>query len=169
MQRKIISLTNQATKKAIVEILCSTKRWPIMKMGIADLGCSSGPNALRVISEIVEAINATSSMLNRPAPRELMLYMNDLFTNDFNNIFASLPSFHKKLRQDMGYNNHDNHNGSNCFVSAVPGTFYGRLFPTKSLHFVHSSSSLHWLSKVCPSLGFIFQLAGPPIFIFVWN
>ncbi|KEH40177.1 probable jasmonic acid carboxyl methyltransferase 2 [Medicago truncatula] len=147
VQRKIISLTNQATKKAIVEILCSTKRWPIMKMGIADLGCSSGPNALRVISEIVEAINATSSMLNRPAPKELMLYMNDLFTNDFNNIFASLPSFHKKLSQQKGNNNHHDHNGSNCFVSAVPGTFYGRLFPTKSLHFVHSSSSLHWLSK----------------------
>lgn len=147
VQRKIISLTNQATKKAIVEILCSTKRWPIMKMGIADLGCSSGPNALRVISEIVEAINATSIMLNRPAPKELMLYMNDLFTNDFNNIFASLSSFYKKIGQEKGNDNHHNHNGSNCFVSAVPGTFYGRLFPTKSLHFVHSSSSLHWLSQ----------------------
>ncbi|KAK4781102.1 hypothetical protein SAY87_017208 [Trapa incisa] len=28
------------------------------------------------------------------------------------------------------------------------GSFYGRLFPKKSLHFVHSSSSLHWLSEV---------------------
>jgi len=71
-------------------------------MGIADLGCSSGPNALSVISEIVEAINATSNMLNRPAPRELMLYMNDLFTNDFNNIFASLPSFNKKTKARNG-------------------------------------------------------------------
>jgi len=136
-----------------MEILCSTTKWPIMKMGIADLGCSSGPNALSVISEIVEAINSTSSMLNQPAPRELMLYMNDLFTNDFNNIFASLPSFYKKIRQEKGNdNNHNNHNGSNCFVSAVPGTFYGRLFPTKSLNFVHSSSSLHWLSQVNFSL-----------------
>ncbi|KAL0307798.1 UNVERIFIED_CONTAM: Salicylate carboxymethyltransferase [Sesamum angustifolium] len=35
-----------------------------------------------------------------------------------------------------------------CFVYRAPGSFYGRLFAAKSLHFVHSSSSLMWLSKV---------------------
>ncbi|KAL0432096.1 UNVERIFIED_CONTAM: Salicylate carboxymethyltransferase [Sesamum radiatum] len=35
-----------------------------------------------------------------------------------------------------------------CFLSGVPGSFYGRLFAAKSLHFVHSSYSLMWLSKV---------------------
>jgi jasmonate O-methyltransferase len=125
-------------------------------MGIADLGCSSGPNALRVISEIVEAINATSSLLNHPTPpKELIFYMNDLFTNDFNNIFASLPSFNKKIRQQKSNYNNNGNISSNCFVSAVPGSFYGRLFPTKSLHFVHSSSSLHWLSQVCSLIHFI--------------
>ncbi|CAK8579058.1 unnamed protein product [Lathyrus sativus] len=128
-----------------MEIL-SSKRWPIMKMGIAYLGCSSGPNALRVMSEIVEAINAASNMLDRPAPKELMLYMNDIFTNDFNNVFASLPSFHKRINQKKENNGYFS---SNCFVSAVPGTFYCRLFPTKSIHFVHSSTSIHWLSRVC--------------------
>ncbi|CAA0839261.1 S-adenosyl-L-methionine-dependent methyltransferases superfamily protein [Striga hermonthica] len=34
------------------------------------------------------------------------------------------------------------------FVSGVPGSFYGRLLPSKSVHFVHSSYSLMWLSKV---------------------
>ncbi|CAN1805461.1 Salicylate carboxymethyltransferase, partial [Linum perenne] len=29
----------------------------------------------------------------------------------------------------------------------VPGSFYGRLFPEGSLHLVHSSYSLHWLSQ----------------------
>ncbi|CAL5205881.1 unnamed protein product [Lathyrus oleraceus] len=148
IQRKIITLTKEATEKAIMEILCS-RREPIMKMGIADLGCSSGPNALRVMSEIVEAIYAASKMLDRPAPKELMLYMNDLFTNDFNNVFASLPSFHKRISRKNGDDSRNNgYFGSNCFVSAVPGTFYGRLFPTKSIHFVHSSSSIHWLSRV---------------------
>ncbi|KAK2452361.1 S-adenosyl-L-methionine:benzoic acid/salicylic acid carboxyl methyltransferase [Trifolium repens] len=151
VQKKIISLTKQAIEKAIKEIVCS-KSWPIMKMGIADLGCSSGPNALRAILEIVEAINATSNMLDRPTPKELMLYLNDLFTNDFNNIFASLPSFHKKIRQEKKNNQTKNNNaryfGSTCFVAAVPGTFHGRLFPSESIHFLHSSSSLHWLSQV---------------------
>ncbi|CAJ2675624.1 unnamed protein product [Trifolium pratense] len=151
VQRKLISLTKQAVEKAIKEILCS-QRGPIMKMGIADLGCSSGPNTLMVISEIVQTIYATSNTLNRLAPKELMLYLNDLFTNDFNNIFTSLPSFHKKIRQEKENNHSKNNNirdfGSTCFVSAVPGTFYGRLFPTKSINFFHSSSSLHWLSRV---------------------
>ncbi|XP_024013684.1 salicylate/benzoate carboxyl methyltransferase isoform X2 [Eutrema salsugineum] len=35
-----------------------------------------------------------------------------------------------------------------CFVSGVPNSFYSRLFPSKSLHFVHSSFSIHWLSKI---------------------
>lgn len=118
-------------------MLCSN--WPV-KIGIADLGCSSGPNVLRVISEIINVIFANSHPMART---EIMVYLNDLFTNDFNNIFASLPTFYRKLRQENGP-----HGFGSCFVSAVPGTFYGRLFPTKSLHFVHSSSSLHWLSQV---------------------
>ncbi|KAL0346482.1 UNVERIFIED_CONTAM: Benzoate carboxyl methyltransferase [Sesamum calycinum] len=35
-----------------------------------------------------------------------------------------------------------------CFVSGVPGSFYGGLFPSKSLDFVYSSFSLQWLSQV---------------------
>lgn len=127
-----------------MQILNSTSG-PIKKIEIVDLGCSSGPNALEVIWEIVNAIHTSSCIINRPSPTELMLYINDLFTNDFNNIFASLPSFHQKLRQQK----ENNEFGSNYFVSAVPGTFYGRLFPIKTLHFVYSSSSLHWLSQVC--------------------
>ncbi|KAJ0619761.1 putative methyltransferase [Helianthus annuus] len=30
----------------------------------------------------------------------------------------------------------------------VPGSFYGRLFPDESLHLIHSSYSVHWLSQV---------------------
>ncbi|KAE8669982.1 hypothetical protein F3Y22_tig00112206pilonHSYRG00074 [Hibiscus syriacus] len=39
-----------------------------------------------------------------------------------------------------------------CFIAAVPGTFYGRLFPNNFLHFVHSSYSLHWRSQVPETL-----------------
>uniref|UniRef100_A0A7N2R3A3 Uncharacterized protein n=1 Tax=Quercus lobata TaxID=97700 RepID=A0A7N2R3A3_QUELO len=35
-----------------------------------------------------------------------------------------------------------------CFIAGMPGSFYGRLFPSKSLDFVHSSYGVHWLSKV---------------------
>ncbi|KAK7376781.1 hypothetical protein VNO80_02197 [Phaseolus coccineus] len=138
VQNTIISCGEASRKKAIVKILCTG--WP-EKMAIVDMGCSSGPNALRVISEIVDSVYTTTRLLERPPP-ELVVHLNDLFANDFNNLFSSLPSFYRKQRQEKGSG------FGSCFVSAVPGTFYGRLFPTKTLHFVHSSSSLHWLSQV---------------------
>ncbi|KAK9925790.1 hypothetical protein M0R45_023055 [Rubus argutus] len=34
------------------------------------------------------------------------------------------------------------------YAAGVPGSFYGRVFPTSSIHFVHSSCAIHWLSRV---------------------
>ncbi|KAG9444286.1 hypothetical protein H6P81_015626 [Aristolochia fimbriata] len=114
-------------------------------LGIADLGCSSGPNALLVISEILDAIDAGSRQLQRPVP-ELTIFLNDLPGNDFNSLFRFLPAFHEKLKRDKG------ERIGSCFISAVPGSFYGRLLPRNTLHLVHSSYSLHWLSQVPPAV-----------------
>ncbi|PWA73415.1 jasmonic acid carboxyl methyltransferase [Artemisia annua] len=107
-------------------------------MGVADLGCSSGPNSLTVISKIIHLAVTASRQMGRPVP-ELRVSLNDLPGNDFNDVFESLPGLYKKVKNDNGI--------ESCYVSGVPGSFYGRLFPDKSLHFVHSSSSLHWLSQ----------------------
>lgn len=112
-------------------------------MGIADLGCSSGPNTLTVISGIVDILRSTCQNLGRVLPEELNVHLNDLPGNDFNSVFGYLPGFGDSLKEKNG-----NCSIAHCFVSAVPGSFYGRLFPRDSLHFVHSSSSLHWLSQV---------------------
>ena len=123
----------------------------ISSFGIADLGCSSGPNSLLSISNIVDTIQNLCPDLHRPVP-ELRVSLNDLPSNDFNYIFASLPEFYDRLKKRGNNNNaalgFQRGGGGPCFVSAVPGSFYGRLFPRRSLHFVHSSSSLHWLSQV---------------------
>ncbi|KAF2312955.1 hypothetical protein GH714_002083 [Hevea brasiliensis] len=34
------------------------------------------------------------------------------------------------------------------FAAGVPGSFHYQLFPTSSLHFIHASHALHWLSQV---------------------
>ncbi|KAL7083458.1 hypothetical protein ACP275_14G163800 [Erythranthe tilingii] len=102
---------------------------------IADLGCSSGHNSLSVISRIIEKIEHFSKENNN----EYEVFLSDLHGNDFNNLFKMLPDFYEKLNI--------NNPSTKCFVSGLPGSFYGRLFPSNSLDFVHSSYSLHWLSQ----------------------
>ncbi|MED6164403.1 hypothetical protein PIB30_089664 [Stylosanthes scabra] len=108
---------------------------------VADLGCSSGPNTLMVASTVVKAVDAISQTLNQDPPM-FQFFLNDLYSNDFNTIFESLPDFYKRLEEEIG------HKIGPCFINGTPGTFYGRLFPNHSIHFFHSSSTLHWLSQV---------------------
>lgn len=113
-------------------------------LGIADLGCSSSQNALLSIKEMVEVIDqAAGKTLNTPPP-EFRLHLNDLPTNDFNAIFKTLPDFHESLNKQRSHHEHR----SNVFIAGYPGTFYGRLFPDNCLHFIYSSYSLHWLSRI---------------------
>ncbi|KAI5656091.1 hypothetical protein M9H77_24884 [Catharanthus roseus] len=139
VQRKIISFEDSVIEEAVADIICN--HFP-ESMGIADLGCSSGPNTLMLAHEVIDKVYDICRRIGKPLP-ELRVCLNDLHVNDFNNVFMSLPEFHGKLEEEKGkgFFNH-------CFISAVPGSFYGRLFPSKSMHFLHSSSSLHWLSQV---------------------
>lgn len=110
---------------------------------IADLGCSSGPNTLLVITNIIDNAHAVCEEKNVQVP-EFQVFLNDLPTNDFNTMFKLLPPyFNEKLEKGDNFRP--------CFVAGVPGSFYERLFPTASLHFVHSSTSCHWLSQVSTS------------------
>ncbi|KAK1435041.1 hypothetical protein QVD17_00796 [Tagetes erecta] len=108
---------------------------------IADLGCSSGMNTLLVASDIINTLHEACQENNRKTP-QFQVCLNYLFGNDFNNLFQLLPNFYTTFKKDKG------EIFGSCFVSAVPGSFYDRLFPDESLHFVHSSYSVHWLSKV---------------------
>ncbi|GMN29381.1 hypothetical protein TIFTF001_002411 [Ficus carica] len=116
-------------------------------LGIADLGCSCGPNTLSIIKDIVEAVEATSRKIMLIPPPEFQVYLNDLPTNDFNSIFKSLPDFSRELNKER-----PGTKSPYIFIGGYPGSFYGRVFPNNCLHFVHSSYSLHWLSKVPPAI-----------------
>ena len=112
---------------------------------IADLGCSAGPNTLLVISEIVDIIVNACEKLNL-SPPSLQAFLNDLPGNDFNTVFKSWPGFYKKLMED----DEKRRKFGECFMAGVPGSFYSRLFPDNSLHFVHSSYALMWITEVKP-------------------
>ncbi|CAN6544039.1 unnamed protein product [Malus baccata var. baccata] len=84
---------------------------------------------------------ATNSLLSTSSnpPPSLQAFLNHLPGNDFNTVFRSLPGFYKKLKEEGKL--------GPCFITATPGSFYGRLFPNNSLHFVHSSYALIWISE----------------------
>ncbi|XP_009109969.3 salicylate carboxymethyltransferase [Brassica rapa] len=117
-------------------------------LGIADLGCSSGPNTLSTIRDIIKAVIVAHhrEIPNEPLP-EFSVSLNDLPRNDFNSIFKSLPDFHIELKRDT-----KNDHSPSVFIAAFPGSFYGRLFPENTIHFIYASFSLHWLSKIPSAL-----------------
>lgn len=129
--------------------------WPIAKVAITDfynntfpttitmvdLGCSSGPNTLMIISNLIKQVEEIRQKLHKK-PLEYQIFFNDLHENDFNVVFRSLPRILETLKTQIGAD------FGPCFFNGVPGSFYGRLFPSKSVHFFHSSNSLHWLSEV---------------------
>ncbi|XP_023741096.1 S-adenosyl-L-methionine:benzoic acid/salicylic acid carboxyl methyltransferase 3 [Lactuca sativa] len=142
LQRKVISMTKPILKKATVD-LYSAMNFP-KTIVMADLGCSSGPNTLLVAATFIKMINEISLKMGHEPP-EIQIHLNDLPGNDFNIVFLSLPKFLESLRKDVC---HSNPSTPSCYFSGVAGSFYTRLFPSKSLHFVHSSYSLMWLSQV---------------------
>ncbi|XP_068638676.1 loganic acid O-methyltransferase-like [Aristolochia californica] len=100
---------------------------------IADLGCSVGPNTFLAVKHIIQALElkCSSEGIDSSKQPEFQVFFNDHVSNDFNTLFAS-PRFGK----------------GRYFAAGVPGSFHGRLFPKASLHFLHSSYTLHWLSQV---------------------
>nr|XP_043637565.1 benzoate carboxyl methyltransferase-like [Erigeron canadensis] len=128
---------------------------------IADMGCSSGKNTLLVVSSIIDIVYDMYTENERKAP-QFQVCLNDLYGNDFNNLFNMLPDFYTKLTKGK------KENFGPCFVSAVPGSFYTRLFPDQSLHIVYSSYSVQWLSQVPQGIGnnnalnFYIAKASPP-------
>ncbi|KAI3690441.1 hypothetical protein L2E82_48467 [Cichorium intybus] len=108
---------------------------------MADLGCSSSPNSLLVAFNVINIVRDLCEEEHREAP-QFQLHLNDLFENDFNNLLKMVPKFYSDLK------NQNREGVGPCFVSATPGSFYGRLFPDQSLHLVHSTYGVHWLSQV---------------------
>ncbi|KAL4568977.1 hypothetical protein LXL04_024603 [Taraxacum kok-saghyz] len=147
LQKKASDMVKHITLKTLEETYISTTP---TSLGIADLGCSSGQNTLSTIREMVEAIDQIAGKLPKTPPPEFRIHLNDLPTNDFNAVFKILPDFHQSLNNQRG--NRSFKHDSSVYIAGYPGTFYGRLFPDKCLHFIYSSYGLHWLSKVPPGI-----------------
>ncbi|KAH9745337.1 Jasmonate O-methyltransferase [Citrus sinensis] len=80
---------------------------------VADMGCSSGPNALLPTWEAIDSLDKICNRLNRKPPA-LHSFLNDLPGSDFNTVFKSLPSFYERLRTEKG------HESGSCFMPKEP-------------------------------------------------
>uniref|UniRef100_M1C311 Loganic acid methyltransferase n=2 Tax=Solanum tuberosum TaxID=4113 RepID=M1C311_SOLTU len=128
IQREVLDGAKEMMKEAIIENLdIKNMLSSSNKFYITDLGCSIGPNTFNSMQHVVQVVKDKyhDNIL------EFQVFFNDHFNNDFNTLFRSLPV-------DRSY-----------YASGVPGSFHGRLFPSRSIHFAHSSCAIHWLSK-CP-------------------
>ncbi|XP_006367613.1 probable S-adenosylmethionine-dependent methyltransferase At5g38100 [Solanum tuberosum] len=136
LQKEMIDGAKEMVRDAIIRKLNIKIILSSNTLRIAELGCSVGPNTFSAMQYIVEAlkdkyllyqdqvINFTNNI------PEFQIFFNDHVTNDFNILFRSLPF-------DRSY-----------YAYGIPGSFYGRLFPSRSIQFVHSSSGINWLSKI---------------------
>ncbi|KAF7827719.1 fruit protein pKIWI502 [Senna tora] len=146
-------MIEEAIANSFNPIITHTNKNPTNRICIADLGCSTGPNTFIAIQTIIQAIQSyyvpniavanrdsinLNSMFHKLFPSdetiEFLVFFNDQVSNDFNTLFKNLPNY--------------NLNNKTYFACGVPGSFHGRLFPKQTLHFVHSSASLNWLSEV---------------------
>ncbi|KAM3189269.1 hypothetical protein ACQJBY_067905 [Aegilops geniculata] len=137
LQEKAILETKPVLGKAIEDVYksLSDRR---STMVVADLGCSSGPNTLRVVSEVIGAVQFyTRKSEEQRRAVEVQFFLNDLPGNDFNLVFRSLEQL-----EDLGGKETQPY-----YVAGLPGSYYRKLFPSRSVHFFHSSYSLMWRSK----------------------
>lgn len=118
-------------EEAIADLLSTGASLP-RSMVVADLGCSSGPNALTLVSISVDAVRSQCLRSQQP-PVEVCVFLNDLPDNDFNMVVKSLVAFQQS--------------NESVVTGVIPGSFYGRLFTSGSLHLACSANSLHWLSE----------------------
>ncbi|KAL4562050.1 hypothetical protein LXL04_034240 [Taraxacum kok-saghyz] len=143
LQKTAIKTTKEIIERAIRDFLYKSKEFPEM-LSIADFGCSSGPNALLMPSMLIDVVAKISLEMSYKTP-EIQINLNDLPSNDFNTTFGLLQEFQEKIIYNI-------QPPLSCYFTGVPGSFYARVFPANTLHFVYCSYSLHWLSQL-PEVG----------------
>ncbi|XP_047043382.1 anthranilate O-methyltransferase 3-like [Lolium rigidum] len=140
LQRKALLETAPMLGKAVIEV-CMGLSHPTMT--VCDLGCSSGENTLFFVSKVIETICCHNRKLRASTNVQLQVFLNDLPGNDFNHVFLSLERFKESVAVGQ-----ERETLPPFYIAGLPSSYYERLFPDKSVHFFHSSYSLHWCSQL---------------------
>jgi len=115
---------------------------------LADFGCSVGANTLQYAEICYRVVCQSRLSDGRKSSVEVQHFFCDLPSNDFNTLLLQLEDWRNRQPSRADF-----------YAAAVPGSFYGRLFPRRSLHVAISFFSLQWLSQVT-----IIKVFSSPIF-----
>ncbi|KAF9587927.1 hypothetical protein IFM89_006181 [Coptis chinensis] len=124
---------------------------PEVPFAVADLGCSCGGNTIYIVDVIIKHITKRYEELGYETP-EFSAFFSDLPSNDFNTLFQLLPPLSTNINGGSMEECLASNGDRSYFAAGVPGSFYRRLFPTRSINVFHSAFSLHWLSQVPESV-----------------
>lgn len=129
MQKRVVVAAEDKIKEEIAKNFDINTSFKAIR--IVDVGCSYGTTTILAVQNIIDAVKSKykSQGLEDQTP-EFQVFFNDLESNDFNTLFKTLPP------------------NREYFAAALPGSFYKPILPKESLHVVHSSNSLNWLSEV---------------------
>lgn len=138
-------------KEALDRVELGPQEMPFV---VVDLGCSCGANTIHVVDVIVNHVAKRFEALGFEPP-EFSAFFSDLPSNDFNTLFQLLPPYrphyyeggNMSMEECLAADKHRSY-----FAAGVPGSFYRRLFPVRSIDVFHSAFSLHWLSQVPESV-----------------
>ncbi|GLT72847.1 hypothetical protein SLA2020_447460 [Shorea laevis] len=122
---------------------------PEVPFVVVDLGCSCGSNTIYIVDVMIKHMIKRYEALGYEPP-EFSAFFSDLPSNDFNTLFQLLPplaNYGGSMEECLAADNHRSY-----FAAGVPGSFYRRLFPARSIDVFHSAFSLHWLSQVPESV-----------------
>ncbi|KAK6934512.1 SAM dependent carboxyl methyltransferase [Dillenia turbinata] len=122
---------------------------PEVPFAVVDLGCSCGNNTISIVDAIIKHMTKRYEALGLEPP-EFSAFFSDLPSNDFNTLFQLLPplaSYGGSMEECLAADDHRSY-----FAAGVPGSFYRRLFPARSIDVFYSAFSLHWLSQVPESV-----------------
>lgn len=96
---------------------------------VLDLGSSEGRNALGLMQFVATA-------LRRRTAQPIETLYSDLHSNNFNQLFLNLQASGPP--------------GADVYPAAVPGSFFGPLRPTASVHLATCFNAVQWLDRLPP-------------------
>ena len=150
VQSQSIDLLKPILEQHIAELTIFHDRQAGSAVCMADFGCSTGANTLQyaeICSQTVqERCGVSASESGSWEAPAVQYFFCDLPSNDFNTLFRQLEDWRNSRTAHSGAA--DDGHMRNFYAAALPGSFYRRLLPPRSLHIAISTFSVQWMSQV---------------------